>query len=100
MSRVTEFNEDDKRREQVDETPQEEGGGRSLSLPQLGWGKRISTFYHDVKVEMRKTSWPTRSEVWSTTLVVLIAVVFFGFYLWGVDRLVTMGFEFLEKTVR
>jgi preprotein translocase subunit SecE len=100
MSRVTEFNEDDERREQGEVTPQAEGGGRSLSLPQLGWAKRISTFYHDVKVEMRKTSWPNRSEVWSTTLVVLIAVVFFGFYLWGVDRLVTMGFEFLEKTVR
>jgi len=101
MSRVTEFSEDDKQREQVEDRPRDdEGGGRSLSLPQLGWGKRISTFYHDVKMEMRKTSWPTRNEVWSTTLVVLIAIVFFGFYLWGVDRLVTIGFEFLEKTVR
>lgn len=101
MSRVTEFSEDDKQNRVEDKSQDEDsGGGRSISLPQLGWGKRISTFYHDVKLEMRKTSWPTRNEVWSTTLVVLIAIVFFGFYLWGVDRLVTIGFEFLEKTVR
>ena len=96
MSRVSEFSEDDKRRDD-----EEEGGERSsFALPRLGWGKRISTFYQDVKGELRKTSWPTRNEVWSTTLVVLVAIVFFGFYLWGVDRLVTIGFEWLEKAVR
>ena len=49
---------------------------------------------------MRKTSWPTRSEVWTTTVIVLIAVLFFGFYLWGIDRLVTLGFEAIEKLIR
>jgi preprotein translocase subunit SecE len=48
---------------------------------------------------MRKTTWPTRNEVWSTTLVVIIAVVFFGFYLWGVDRLVTLGFDYLQNVM-
>jgi len=106
MSRVTEFGDDEERardeeRSSGEEQPrEEESRARSISLPPLGWPKRISTFYQDVKMEMRKTSWPNRSEVWSTTLVVLIAIVFFGFYLWGVDRLVTLGFEFLEKAVR
>jgi preprotein translocase subunit SecE len=101
MSRVTEFSEDDAKQREEDRQPNEaEGGVRPLSLPALGWTRRIGAFYHDTKLEMRKTSWPTRSEVWSTTLVVLIAIVFFGFYLWGVDRLVALGFEFLEKTVR
>src|SRR5262245_18046419 len=97
MSRVTEFSDGEER------PREEEGGKRTLSLPRgpgLGWGKRISTFYHDVKMELRKTSWPTRNEVWTTTLVVMIAIVFFGFYLWGVDRLVTIGFEWLEHAVR
>jgi preprotein translocase subunit SecE len=93
MSRVTEFPEERDKSE-------EEGSGRSISLPQLGWGKRIGQFYHDVKMELRKTSWPTRNEVWSTTLVVLIAIVFFGFYLWGVDWVVTKGFEFLQSAVK
>ena len=49
---------------------------------------------------MRKTTWPTRTEVWSTTVVVLIAIVFFGFYLWGIDMVVTIGFEALERAIR
>ena len=49
---------------------------------------------------MAKATWPTRNEVWGTTVVVLIAMFFFGFYLWGVDRIVTLGFEALEKAIR
>ncbi|HMG33388.1 MAG TPA: preprotein translocase subunit SecE [Blastocatellia bacterium] len=100
MSRVTDFSGDEERPREVEREKEAEAGGKSISVPGLGWTKRISTFYQDVKLEMKKTSWPNRSEVWSTTLVVLIAIVFFGFYLWGVDRLVTLGFEFLEKAVR
>ena len=76
------------------------GGGIAARLPKLWFGARIGEFYRNVKLEMRKTSWPTRSEVWSTTVVVLIAVFFFGFYLWGVDRLITLGFEALEKVFK
>ena len=75
-------------------------GGIGARLPNLWFGARIGEFYRNVKLEMRKTSWPTRNEVWSTTVVVLIAVFFFGFYLWGVDRLITLGFEALEKVFK
>jgi len=30
-------------------------------------------------------SWPSRKEVYSTTLVVIATSIFFGFYLWGLD---------------
>ncbi len=99
MSRVTEYTEDDERPSRGEESSEKEEG-RSLHLPKLSPIERLRQFYHDVKLEMRKTSWPTRNEVWSTTLVVLIAVVFFGFYLWGIDLLITLGFDSLEKTVR
>src|SRR4030095_8359863 len=98
MSRVTEFPDDE---EPLREEPAAAEGGRtSLKMPKLSLGGRIREFYHAIKLEMAKTTWPTRSEVWSTTVVVLIAIVFFGFYLWGVDRLVTVGFEALEKAIR
>jgi preprotein translocase subunit SecE len=106
MSRVTGFPDDEESppegqaEAEGSREPDEAGGGRSISLPQLGWIKRVGSFYQDVKMELRKTSWPDRTAVWNTTLVVLIAIVFFGFYLWGVDRLVTIGFEWLEKAVR
>lgn len=101
MSRVTELPEDDDRA--LQETPERgvgEESGEPRRLPKLSWGGRIGEFYQNVKLEMRKTSWPSRSEVWNTTVVVLIAVFFFGFYLWGVDRLITLGFEALEKVFK
>ena len=103
MSRVTEMTEDE---EHLSEEPVRRGGdddggkGGSFKLPKLSYGARIRDFYHAIKLEMAKTTWPTRTEVWSTTVVVLIAVVFFGFYLWGVDMVVTVGFEALEKAIR
>ncbi|HVG20184.1 MAG TPA: preprotein translocase subunit SecE [Blastocatellia bacterium] len=102
MSRVTEYTEEEEKplRTGHGGGGGDEGGERASRLPKLSLGGRIGDFYQNVKLEMRKTTWPTRTEVWSTTVVVLIAVLFFGFYLWGVDRLVTVGFLFLEEKVR
>jgi preprotein translocase subunit SecE len=49
------------------------------------WADRTKQFYLDVRSEMKKVSWPGRQEVISTTLVVIIAVLFFGAYLGVVD---------------
>lgn len=104
MSRVTEFPDDDEKA--LQETPErgvgsgDDGGDRPSRLSKLSFGGRLGEFYQNVKLELRKTSWPTRNEVWSTTVVVLIAIFFFGFYLWGVDRLITLGFESLEKVFK
>jgi preprotein translocase subunit SecE len=104
MSRVTEFPEDNDRplREEPERASGggDDGGERASKLPKLSFGGRIGEFYQNVKLEMRKTTWPTRTEVWSTTVVVLIAVFFFGFYLWGADRLITLGFQALEKAIK
>ena len=61
-----------------------------------GGGGGMMQFPKDVALEMRRVSWPTRSEVASTTVVVLIAVVFFGIYIWGVDSLLAYVFTTLE----
>jgi len=53
-------------------------------------------FLRDVQLEMKRVSWPSRSEVISTTVICLIAVVFFGLYLWGVDSLLSLFFSTLE----
>jgi preprotein translocase subunit SecE len=99
MSRVTEFPDDE---EPPREEPSrgDETGKPSFKVPKLSLAVRIREFYHAIKLEMAKTTWPTRTDVWSTTVVVLIAIVFFGFYLWGIDRVVTLGFEALEKAIR
>jgi preprotein translocase subunit SecE len=51
------------------------------------WYKRLIPFLRDVRAELRKVTWPSRNEVYSTTLVVIFAIFFFGFYLYIMDLL-------------
>ncbi|NIM57418.1 MAG: preprotein translocase subunit SecE [Candidatus Aminicenantes bacterium] len=49
------------------------------------WYKRLISFLKDVRAELKKVTWPSRNEVYSTTIVVIIATVFFGLYLYFMD---------------
>ena len=49
------------------------------------WYKRFFPFLKEVRAEIKKVTWPSRNEVYSTTLVVVIATFFFGFYLYFMD---------------
>jgi preprotein translocase subunit SecE len=51
----------------------------------IRWYKRFSNFLREVRSEIKKVTWPSRNEVYNTTVVVLIAMVFFGFYLYFMD---------------
>jgi preprotein translocase subunit SecE len=55
----------------------------------LGWlPRKIAegrAFLSEVKSELKKVTWPSRKEVYSTTLVVIATSIFFGFYLYGLD---------------
>ena len=42
-------------------------------------------FLRDVKAEIKKVTWPSKNEVYSTTIVVIIATIFFGVYLYVLD---------------
>jgi preprotein translocase subunit SecE len=59
------------------------------------WAARTKQFYADVRSEMKKVSWPGRQEVVGTTVVVVVAVFFFGFYLGIVDFLLSRGLQWV-----
>jgi preprotein translocase subunit SecE len=62
----------------------------------LGWIGDIRRFFHEVVLEMKKVSWPSRTEVANTTLVVIIAVFFFSFYLFGTDLALSYMIQGIE----
>jgi preprotein translocase subunit SecE len=68
--------------------PPSGGGGRSAkprgATP--GFFARTGQYFRDTRAEMRRVSWPTATEVKNTTIITLVAVVFFAIYLFGVDR--------------
>lgn len=49
------------------------------------WYKRLISFLKEVRAEVRKVTWPSKQEVYSTTIIVIIATFFFGFYLYFID---------------
>jgi len=67
----------------------------------LGWGPRkfneLRSFLSEVKTELKKVTWPARQEVYSTTIVVVITTVFFGFYLYGLDIVMSKLFTLLLR---
>jgi preprotein translocase subunit SecE len=61
------------------------------------WTQDAKQFYADVRSEMKKVSWPGRQEVFGTTIVVIVAVFFFGIYLGVVDQLLGVGLNWLLR---
>ena len=59
------------------------------------WTESTKQFYSDVRSEMKKVSWPARQEVVGTTIVVVVAVFFFGLYLGLVDVLLDRGLQWV-----
>jgi preprotein translocase subunit SecE len=82
----------------------DESGGNAISGAAAGLGQRISgtvtdtrEFLHDVRVEMKQVTWPSKDDVVSTTTVVIATVFFFGVFLAIVDFLVQRGVAYVFK---
>lgn len=51
----------------------------------MEWWNRLRTFLREVVAETKKVTWPSKQEVINTTVVVIIASVIFGVYLYAWD---------------
>ncbi len=45
----------------------------------------VAQFFREVAAEMKKVAWPTRSEVWTSTIIVLVTVVILTSLIFGLD---------------
>ena len=52
-----------------------------------GFIDRSGRFVRDVRAELGRTTWPTALQVRNTTVITIIAVIFFATYLFAADRL-------------
>ena len=77
------------------------GGGRRPKKPaqEEGLFTRIAKFLRDTRAEMRRVSWPSLVMVRNTTLITLVAVVFFAVYLFAVDRVWTLLIDNLRSAL-
>ena len=56
-------------------------------------------FLKDTRKELHNVSWPGRREVTGTTLVVIAAVFFFGFFLFIADLIVNNGMNYIFRAL-
>lgn len=50
--------------------------------------QRLSDFVKEVQIEARKVTWPSRSELRESTVVVLVTVAIVSAFIFVVDRIV------------
>ena len=51
------------------------------------WLQGIRDYYNELKMEMRRVTWPTRKQVESTTAVVIFSVFAFAAYFFVIDSI-------------
>jgi preprotein translocase subunit SecE len=72
-------------------------GGRARDGVMGSWS-RARRFLAEVRNEMARVTWPTRREVYATTLVVILTSIFFGLYLGTVDLLLNNLMQWIYTT--
>ena len=72
-------------------------GGRARDSV-TGWWGRSRRFLAEVRNELSRVTWPSRKEVYATTLVVILTSIFFGIYLYGIDLVLNgiMGWLYVK----
>ena len=78
--------------------------GNAITGAASGLGEKVTgsiegtkEFLHDVRVEVKQVTWPSREDVISTTGVVIATVAFFGVFLAIVEKLAQLGLDRLLK---
>ncbi len=78
--------------------------GSAITGVTSGLGEKVTgsiegtrEFLHDVRVEVKQVTWPSREDVISTTGVVIATVAFFGVFLAIVEKLAQLGLDRLLK---
>ena len=50
--------------------------------------RRLGKYFTDVRAEMRRVVWPTRSEVINSSVVVIVTLIFFTVFTFVLDQIV------------
>ena len=73
-------------------------GGRARESV-TGWWGRSRRFLSEVRNETARVTWPSRKEVYATTVVVILFSVTMGLYLWLVDLGLDAAIRWVYRTL-
>ncbi|NLG10319.1 MAG: preprotein translocase subunit SecE [Coriobacteriaceae bacterium] len=58
---------------------------------------KIRSYFHNVRLEIKRTTWPNRTEVFHMSLVVVAALLFFGVLIFALDSILYTLVELYSK---
>ena len=65
-------------------------------MPEMGTvTEKIRTFVLETIDEMRKCTWPTRDQLFESTILVIVALILSTIYLAGIDQVLYRAVRFL-----
>ena len=73
--------------EKLEQTKQPASDKKSEKKAKPGVFARIGKWFKELKVELKKVVWPTRSQTINNTLIVIACVLVVGVFIWGFDAL-------------
>jgi preprotein translocase subunit SecE len=79
--------------------PVKASSGKPSKAAEPNFFERIAKYFHNVRVEMRRVVWPDREEVLQSSLVVVVALVFFTLYISIWDQVASFIFITLPNMI-
>ena len=67
------------------------------TAPKKKSGNKIVRFFKELKSELKKVVWPSKSQVIKNSLIVIAAVIIIGIVIWGLDLAFGFGISKLIK---
>lgn len=67
------------------------------TAPKKKSGNKILRFFKELKSELKKVVWPSKSQVIKNTLIVIAAVIIIGIVIWVLDLAFGFGISKLIK---
>jgi preprotein translocase subunit SecE len=59
--------------------------GNEVSIQKNAW-EQFQQYVSDVRVEMKRVTWPGKQEIYGTTVMVILTTFLFGIYFWICDQ--------------
>jgi len=56
-----------------------------IGIPKNPW-QRLRAYISEVRSEMKRVTWPSKAEIYGTTVMVILTTFLFGMYFWVTDQ--------------
>ena len=63
-------------------------------------GARIKKFFREMRSEMKKVVWPTKSQLINNTIIVLVCVLVVGIFIWAFDAIANLVVQGIISLVK